>query len=204
MAANVAVTYNFTAGTPAVADNVDQNFADIVNWINTNAVHLDGSKTFSSIPSGPASDPTSDNQFARKAYVDAGARGTVAGGYVQITAPQGGITSTVDVTGLSITFTAVAGRRYRVHGSMYLTSSVTGDLASLQITDGSNNQLQSTQEYMAGSGKDTRADVTCIVVPGAGSKTYKIRANRASGTGTVQVTAGATFPGFLLIEDIGT
>lgn len=69
MAANVAVTYNFVAGNPAVADNVDQNFADIVTWINTNAVHLDGSKAFTGAPSY-GSDPTSANQLARKAYVD--------------------------------------------------------------------------------------------------------------------------------------
>jgi len=69
MAANVAVTYNFVAGTPAVADNVDQNFADIVTWINTNAVHLDGSKAFTGAPTY-AADPTTANQLARKSYVD--------------------------------------------------------------------------------------------------------------------------------------
>lgn len=70
MAANSSVTYNFVAGTPSVADNVDQNFTDITTWINTNAVHLDGSKAFTAVPSGPAVDPTSANQLARKAYVD--------------------------------------------------------------------------------------------------------------------------------------
>jgi len=70
MASNVAVTYNFVAGTPAVADNVDQNFTDLVSWINTNAVHLDASKAFTNIPTGPNSDPTTANQLTRKAYVD--------------------------------------------------------------------------------------------------------------------------------------
>lgn len=70
MAVNAAVTWNFVAGTPSVADNVDQNFTDLVNWINTNAVHLDGSKAFTAVPTGPAVDPTSANQLARKAYVD--------------------------------------------------------------------------------------------------------------------------------------
>lgn len=70
MASNVTVSYNFVAGTPAIADNVDQNFTDLTTWINTNAVHLDASKAFTSVPSGPASDPSSDNQLARKAYVD--------------------------------------------------------------------------------------------------------------------------------------
>jgi microcystin-dependent protein len=71
MAASASVTYNFVAGTPSVADNVDQNFADLVTWINTNAVHLDGSKAFTAVPSGPATDPVSANELARKAYVDA-------------------------------------------------------------------------------------------------------------------------------------
>lgn len=70
MASNVTVSYNFVAGTPAIADNVDQNFTDLTTWINTNAVHLDASKAFTSVPSGPAVDPSSDNQLARKAYVD--------------------------------------------------------------------------------------------------------------------------------------
>lgn len=76
MAANVAVTYNFVAGNPAVADNVDQNFADIVTWINTNAVHLDGSKAFTGAPSY-AADPTSANQLARKSYVDSVSGGPI-------------------------------------------------------------------------------------------------------------------------------
>lgn len=70
MASNVSVTYNFVAGTAAVADQVDVNFNDVVSWVNTNATHLDGSKAFTGIPSGPSSDPTTANQLTRKAYVD--------------------------------------------------------------------------------------------------------------------------------------
>lgn len=72
MAANVSVPNNFVAGAPSVADDVDANFAAIVNWINANAVHLDASKAFTAVPSGPTgTDPTSADQLARKAYVDA-------------------------------------------------------------------------------------------------------------------------------------
>lgn len=76
MAANVAVTYNFVAGNPAVADSVDTNFSDIVSWINTNAVHLDGSKAFTGAPTYGA-DPTSGNELARKSYVDSVSGGPV-------------------------------------------------------------------------------------------------------------------------------
>lgn len=76
MAANITVTNNFVAGTPAVADAVDQNFSDITTWVNTNAVHLDGSKAFTGAPSY-AADPVSANQLARKGYVDSVSGGPV-------------------------------------------------------------------------------------------------------------------------------
>jgi hypothetical protein len=71
MAANVGVTYNFVQGTPSVADNVDQNFTDIVTWINANAAHLDGAKAFTGIVTLAAVDPTTANHAVRKSYVDA-------------------------------------------------------------------------------------------------------------------------------------
>lgn len=91
MASNVSVTYNFVAGTDAVADQVDTNFNDVVSWVNTNAVHLDGTKAFTGIPSGPSSNPTTANQLARKAYVDSIA-GIPIGGvtmWAGTTAPAG-------------------------------------------------------------------------------------------------------------------
>jgi microcystin-dependent protein len=71
MASNATVTNTLVDGQPNAAAPVMQNLNDILTWINTNAVHLDGSKAFTAVPSGPASDPVSANQLARKAYVDA-------------------------------------------------------------------------------------------------------------------------------------
>jgi hypothetical protein len=71
MAANVAVSNNFVQGTPSVADDVDQNFTDLVTWINANATHLDGSKAFTGMVTLTAVDPTLPNHAVRKAYVDA-------------------------------------------------------------------------------------------------------------------------------------
>ncbi len=70
MAADVAVTKVFHGVTNSVADDVDTDFTEIVTWLNTNAVHLDGSKAFTAVPSGPATDATSDNQFPCKSQVD--------------------------------------------------------------------------------------------------------------------------------------
>lgn len=71
MAANMTVPNNFTNGTPADADEVDANFDAVTTWTNLNAVHLDASKAFTGVPSGPAGvNPTAADQLARKGYVD--------------------------------------------------------------------------------------------------------------------------------------
>lgn len=64
--------YAFTAGTYAVAQQVNSDFDAVFGWINGGgAIWSDGSVAFSVVPTGPAVDPTTDNQLARKAYVDA-------------------------------------------------------------------------------------------------------------------------------------
>lgn len=70
MAADVTVPNDFVQGVNSDADAVDANFASLVTWINTNAVHLDGTKAFTGIVTGPNSDPVAGNDFARKSYVD--------------------------------------------------------------------------------------------------------------------------------------
>lgn len=70
MAANAVVTNNFVQGTPAVASQVNTNFADLVTWINTNATHLDGTKAFTGLVTLPATTPSNANHATRKAYVD--------------------------------------------------------------------------------------------------------------------------------------
>jgi len=42
-----------------------------------------------------------------------------------------------------------------------------------------------------------------VIQPGAGSKTYKLSAQRLGGTGTGSTAASATFPSLILVEDIG-
>jgi hypothetical protein len=61
----------------------------------TGAQSIGGTKTFSDIPILPASDPTADNEAARKAYVDSAAAGDIDGGlysdtYVNVADVDGG------------------------------------------------------------------------------------------------------------------
>ena len=57
--------------TNADATKVQANLDAIVDYINTYAILKDASVAFTGVQSGPASDPTTSNQLARKAYVDA-------------------------------------------------------------------------------------------------------------------------------------
>lgn len=62
--------WDFTVATDSDATKVNQNFDDIIDFINGQVIQKDGSLAFDEIPSGPAEDPTTINQFARKGYVD--------------------------------------------------------------------------------------------------------------------------------------
>ena len=66
----VSKTYTFVPGTPILAAEANQNFNDLVNYINGEVIVRDASKAFTVVPSGPAADPSSANQFTRKQYVD--------------------------------------------------------------------------------------------------------------------------------------
>lgn len=74
----LALKADAAATTAALALKADDNAVVKLTGNQTVA----GVKTFSSIPVGPASDPTTDNQFARKAYVDAQVAGAGGGGTV--------------------------------------------------------------------------------------------------------------------------
>lgn len=70
--ATLSVTYNFTPNTLAEADKVDQNFTDVVSFVNTNCIQKDASVAFTNIPSGPSTDASSANQFTRLAVMARG------------------------------------------------------------------------------------------------------------------------------------
>lgn len=113
--------YNFVDGTPAVADQVDGEFNTIVDFINDEVVHRDGSIAFMNIPSGPAENPTTNNQLARKRYVDKKAGGLTAarrkskngGGDALLVASIAPDTWSDPIDNLTVTFTEEQGCFYR-------------------------------------------------------------------------------------------
>lgn len=66
----VSKTHTFVAGTVIESAQANQNFDDLVNYTNNEVIVRDASKAFTVTPAGPATDPTSANQFTRKQYVD--------------------------------------------------------------------------------------------------------------------------------------
>ena len=68
--ATPAVTYTFAANTLIKASEANTNFQDIIDFLTNEVIQKDASTAFTVIPSGPASNPTGDNQFTRKKYVD--------------------------------------------------------------------------------------------------------------------------------------
>lgn len=63
--------FTFVADTNIAPNQVNANFDDIVSFINNELIHKDGTRAMTAHLSLLAADPASDNQAARKAYVDA-------------------------------------------------------------------------------------------------------------------------------------
>lgn len=97
------------------------------------------------------------------------------------------ITAMADVTSCTVTFTAVANRRYRVCGQVgsYFQSTTAG-VVQLQFTDAANTALAGSNSLRTppGVGSGNRMSATWsskTVTPAAGSITYKMRAAALSG-----------------------
>ena len=126
--------------------------------------------------------------------------------YAQITADQTGITTEVDVTGLTTagTWTAVGGRRYRVTCQFETVQSVGGDAWVVEIKDAAG---PTTLTRCTGSNGASFSESKTVTYSNnasiSGAKTWKITARRAVGSGTITFGASATYPAYLMIEDIG-
>ncbi|CAB4136919.1 hypothetical protein UFOVP314_45 [uncultured Caudovirales phage] len=123
-----------------------------------------------------------------------------------VTAQQNGITTVTDLTGLTVTWTAIASRRYRVTAAAEINGTVAGDLLIVYITDGSNTIQQRavvTVPSLNSGGGYAHARLELHLSNVSGSVTRKLRLERNAGTGTAGMFAAATTPAYLTVEDIG-
>lgn len=126
----------------------------------------------------------------------------IVGTPVTITSSQGSITAVTDITGASITFTAVANRRYKANWQGLMNSTVAGDGFNVFMTD-SSNAIQQQCIFYLGTVNDYSFHAEYVFSLGAGSVTRKLRSQRQYGSGTGTLVAGGSYSTQFWIEDIG-
>ncbi len=123
-------------------------------------------------------------------------------GYAEVTTSQTGISTITDLTGLSVTVTVPGGRRIKITGKANVNGSIASNTPQLTIREGS-TQLQAAQiQNSSTAGNGTILEGEVVLTPSAGTHTYKLSLELSAGTGTVGMAAAATFPSFILVEDI--
>jgi hypothetical protein len=121
--------------------------------------------------------------------------GSKGQGYAQVISGSGAVGTTVtDLAGLSITFTAVAGRRYKITAQALLVKSTgaASDSMNIYIRDAAGTPIATSQVMCYGVGITHTLSIGVSTVPGAGAVTYKLSFNTSS-----------TNPAWILVEDIG-
>ena len=136
-----------------------------------------------------------------KARLDALPRGRVA--YASTVNAQAGIITVTDLTGLTATWTAVPSRYYRISAEAAFTSTVGNDQAALVITTSTNSQVQVGRVVGLSSSVAAKATASVVLTGLSGSVTYKLRAARSAGSGSITSDAGPGAPAFIFVEDIG-
>lgn len=124
-------------------------------------------------------------------------------GYAQAVANQTTITTVVDVTSCTTTVTVVAGRRVRITGELIAGSTVGTDIGRMSIKEGATLLQFCDAPLSIGGGSGNKFIANVILQPSAAAHTYKLTMERTVGTGSITVVAGATFPAYIHVEDVG-
>jgi hypothetical protein len=122
-------------------------------------------------------------------------------GYVTKATTQTSITTEVDLSGLSITWTAVAGRVYKFTAHLNLSSAIGGDY-TLFLNDGSSNILEAAEKLAATDRESCDFEVYVSGIT-AGSKTYKLRLTATNDTTVFGASTRASIASQFIVEDIG-
>ena len=110
-------------------------------------------------------------------------------------------TTNQDLTGMSITFTAVAGRLYRASWGANALKNTTAGYIQISFTDSTPTLYGFSLTYGVNGNYVNLSGVSVISGLTAGSKTFKLRGITENNTATL--LAQATGPLQFIIEDIG-
>jgi hypothetical protein len=179
------------------------NWVDISDW-----VQFETSDTFFEIgtPSGPFDDDSTTASTARLganpevSASQAGPGGRVASDVGDSTDGTAIGTTTADISGLSTTFTAVAGRRYLVTMNVSVQKATAGD-AEIILANGSNTILRQGVFTMANNDQGRWTITHELVNPAAGS--YTVKGRMRASAGTVTYIGTFTREGEIIVQDIG-
>ena len=117
------------------------------------------------------------------------------------TAGNVNITTTLaDLTGMSLTFTAVSTRIYKISWHLFILNNTSAHSTFIYLTDGSNNIKTVSGQYAA-SGLRASAAGFWFTSGISGSTTYKLRGAATADTSTMSGTSGES--AVFMIEDIG-
>lgn len=136
------------------------------------------------------------------------ARGGQEMGYVLATVDTGNGTSltfstATDVTGLTLTFTAISSRVYEMEAFTNVVSTVTDDHLMISITDSANVAQKTAIATIAKNGQAQTLICKARVTGISGSVTYKVRILRNTGTGFPSVLGTGSFASYFTIKDVG-
>lgn len=123
-------------------------------------------------------------------------------GQATVTANQTGISTGpfTDLTSLTTTVTVVAGRRIKITASFLAQNNGAPAYLTAAIREGSTT-LKTFPLLATNSNQDYGFYWAYAFSPTTGSHTYKL--SLSGGTGSTQMSASATDPAFILVEDIG-
>jgi hypothetical protein len=125
-------------------------------------------------------------------------------GYAEVTANQVTISTVTDLTGLSVTVSVASGHRIKITAGGDTSITDTAGVALAQIKESGTVLGRWARWEARSTNQQMSSQRSVVLAPSVGSHTYKLTLERAAGTGTVGLVAGAGNPAFILVEDIGT
>lgn len=135
----VSIPHVFEPHTTAKGGEVNDNFDALTTAVNSQVMWADGSIPFTAVPVGPASDPVTGNELARKAYVDSKSGVLASASYTgTVPAPSPG----AEITSLALTipsFPDLSGAANGVRLVLNCPASSGGGNISLAVRYGSSS-----------------------------------------------------------------
>lgn len=124
-------------------------------------------------------------------------------GYNEIVAVSAAFTTIADVSGLSVSFTLSATRKILIVVYALPQSTIGSDRIQLTLADGAGTQVQVTGDLVIPANNVTvPVEFSWRKSLAAGSYTYKVRANRQSGSGTCVLNAAGNRPCYIQALDV--